>query len=242
MARSPLLTGRFGFSPMKSGLFAALVLLVVLMTPGATAAGPSNNLPPTGPVILDLNGTLIPHSYKLYTASFVATSAATNLSFAFRDDPAFLELSSVSVTTGSGSNLVSNGNFASGTIGASAPNGWTYLNQFGATFSGALTSGCGVASANCYYDGSVQAYDVITQVIATKIGSTYNVAFDLNETGSLTTFSRLSTNGNINTTAGNGVDLLVYAGAVPKVAEPSSLAVLFVGLAGLGWITRRQRR
>jgi hypothetical protein len=228
---------------MKSGLFAAVLLLTGLMTHGAMAATPSNSPPPTGPVILDLNGTLIPHSYKSYTATFVATSTSTNLSFAFRDDPAFLELSSVSVTTGSGSNLVANGNFAAGTIGGSAPTGWSYLNYYTASNGGVLKSACGISSLNCYYDGAVQGYDMISQAITTKVGSTYTVTFDLNETGSATTFSRLSTNGNVTTSAGNGVDVLVYAGALPtKAPEPSSFALLFAGLTGLGWVVRRRRR
>jgi hypothetical protein len=194
-------------------------------------------------VILDLNGTLIPHSYKTYTATFVATSTSTNLSFAFRDDPAFLELSSVSVTTGSGSNLVANGNFAAGTIGGSAPTGWSYLNYYTASNGGVLKSACGISSLNCYYDGAVQGYDMISQAITTKVGSAYTVTFDLNETGSATTFSRLSTNGNLTTSAGNGVDVLVYAGALPtKAPEPSSFALLFAGLTGLGWVVRRRRR
>lgn len=226
---------------MKSRVFVALCLLVGLATHGALAASPSNSPPPTGPVILNLSGTLIPHTYKVYTATFVATSTSTNLSFAFRDDPAYLELSSVSVTTGSGSNLVSNGNFSSGTVGGSAPTGWTYLNYSGVSNTGVLKSKCGVSSANCYYDGAVQGYDIISQAITTKVGSTYTVTFDLAETGSLTTFSSLSTNGNVTNSGGNGVNLLVFAGALPSNAtEPSSLALLVAGFVGLGLVTHRR--
>jgi hypothetical protein len=227
---------------MKPGLLAAVLLLAGLMTNGALAASPSNVPPPVGPVILNLSGTLIPHSYKVYTATFVATSTSTNLSFAFRDDPSYLELSSVSMTTGGGSNLVVNGNFASGTVGGSAPTGWTYLNLSGASNGGVLKSKCGVSSANCYYDGAVQAYDVITQAIKTTVGATYTVTFDLAETGSQTTFSSLSTDGNVTSSGGNGINLVVYAGAIPSAMEPSSLALLFAGCAGLGLVSRRRRR
>jgi hypothetical protein len=228
---------------MKPRLLAAIILLAGLMTQGVTAATPSNSPPPTGPVILNLNGTLIPHAYKLYTTTFVATSVTTNLSFAFRDDAAYIDLSSVTMTTRGGSNLVTNGTFATGTIGSSAPTGWTYINYSGATFVGTLQSGCGVAAAHCYQDGAVQGYDILSQAITTKVGSTYTVTFDLNETGSLTTFSSLSTNGNVTGTGGNGVDVLVYAGALPtKAPEPSSIALLIAGLTGLGWVTRRRRR
>jgi hypothetical protein len=82
----------------KLGLLAALA---VLFAPQAYASscpvgGPASNCPPpAGSVILDLDGTPIPHSYTPYTVSFTAAAASTNLSFAFREDPAFLLLDNV---------------------------------------------------------------------------------------------------------------------------------------------------
>jgi hypothetical protein len=119
---------------------------------------------------LDLNGTAVPHTYQMYTTSFTAANASTNISFAFREDPAFLGLDDVSVTTGGGPNLITNGGFEAGPLGASAPTGWTYLNSFGATFGGAVSNNGspGPHSGSLYYtDGAVQAYDGITQAIAT---------------------------------------------------------------------------
>src|SRR5262245_46482302 len=137
---------------------AVLALATTLLASNAYAQ--NNEPPPSGPVILNLNGTLIPHSYQTYNTSFTATSTTSNISFAFREDPAFLHLDNVVVTIAGGStNLLVNGNFDAGPVGAQAPTGWTYLNTFGADFGGFVSSGCGVGGSNCYRDGAVQAYD-----------------------------------------------------------------------------------
>jgi hypothetical protein len=112
----------------------------------------------------------VPDQYTRYTTSFVATDTTTNLSFAFREDPAFLFLDDVRVTTGGGSNIVVNGGFESGPNGASAPSGWTYLNEFGAAAGGRVNSGTAHSGSFSYSDGAVQAYDGITQALATVIG------------------------------------------------------------------------
>jgi hypothetical protein len=219
-------------------------LVATCLTLGVNQAYAQNNdPPPAGPVILDLNGTPVPHAQTQYTTSFTATSANSDISFAFREDPAFLELSDVIVTTGGGPNLILNGTF-SGPLGAPAPTDWTYLNTFGATFGGQDDAGCGAGGTNCYFDGAVQAYDSITQAIATTIGQTYNISFFLDDTGGLTTFSALSTNGQPGT-SGNGIDLLVYGGATIPVAAtplPSSWTMLLAALVGLGLIGLSKKR
>lgn len=226
---------------MKIWLLRLAILMAGLI--GNQAFAQTNEPPPAGPVILDLHGTPVPHTYTSYSTSFVASSALTNLSFAFREDPAFLLLDNVVLTTGGGPNLVVNGDFETGPSGVSAPTGWTYLNIFGAFAGGQVNTGCGTGGSRCYFDGAVQAYDSITQAIATVIGQTYNLTFDLSDNGSLTTFSRQSTNGNVTGTGGNGIDLLVYAGNLPTpatVPEPATLAIFGLGLAGLSLLRRRK--
>jgi len=151
------------------------------------------------------------------------------------------------VTTGGGPNLLTNGDFEGG-------GGWTALNSFGAEFAGQLSSGCGTGSSHCWYDGSVQGYDGLNQSIATAIGTSYDVRFSLRDNGDLSTFQQLSTNGNTTGTGGNGIDLLLYAGAgIPTegpqsteappptgVPEPATLALFAAGLAGLGFSRRRR--
>ncbi len=198
-------------------------------------------------MVLDLAGTPVPHSYQQYTTSFVAGTNSTDLSFAFREDPAYLSLDDVVLTTGGGANLVTNGGFESGIVGNNAPLGWTYLNVFGASAAGVVSTDSHTG-ANAYTDGAVQAYDAITQNITTVVGSTYNLSFYLTDSGSLTTFQNLSTNGNVSGSRGNGIDLIVYAGhGIPTVGgggvpEPATWAMMLTGFFGAGAVIRSRRR
>lgn len=203
---------------------------------------PTNCAPPLG-AILDLDGTPIPHNYTQYSINFVATANSTNISFAFREDPAFLFLDDVSVAAGVGPNLLLNGGFELGPSGSSAPTDWTYLNSFGASFGGVVDGINPHSGSLSYDDGAVQAYDGITQAVATTVGTTYTISFWLDDNSGLTTFSRLSTNGDVSDTGGNGADLLVYAGAVPILAtpEPASIELLGVGLLAVAGCLRRKK-
>jgi hypothetical protein len=73
-----------------------------------------------------------------------------------------------------------------------------------------------------------------TGSLTTIINNVYTVDFWLSDNGGLTTFSSLSTNGDINDTGGNGADLLVYGGAIPTATPLPAALPLFAG--GLGWM------
>jgi hypothetical protein len=231
----------------QQSILAAAAMTITTLLINHAYADPMNQPPPAGPIVLNLDGQSIPHSYQTYNTSFIATSTSSNISFAFREDPAFLLLDNVRVTAqGSSTNLIVNGDFEAGIIGNPAPVGWTYLNNFGATFGGIVQSSNVCGTSNCYYDGAVQAYDSITQAIPTTIGTMYNISFDLSDNGTLMTFSALSTNGNVIDTGGNGADLLVYAGAgqpVPsEVPLPTALPLFATGLGALGLLGWRRNR
>jgi uncharacterized repeat protein (TIGR01451 family) len=228
----------------------ALTLLccTVLMVFGASAqtvqqikADPGNNNPPPAGPLLDLSGTPIPGSgngtYQLYTVNFTAGVENTAITFAFRDDPAFISFAGASVTDTAipgSSNLLFNGDFSLGPTGSNTPTGWTYANVYGATFGGTVqpstnTPGegfiCNFNStpySNYWCDGAVQAYDAISQSIVTTVGHIYQISFFVAENSHCSTnvgvacnFSDLSTNG-VAEVGGNGINLTVYAqGGLP---------------------------
>lgn len=234
---------------MKSrNLLGGTALALALVLAGQAFAAGNNNPPPAGPVILDLAGTAVPHSYTQYTTSFVAGTTSTDLSFAFREDPAFISLDDIVLSTGGGPNLVINGGFEAGVVGNNAPDGWTYLNVFGASAAGLVENNNPHSGSNNYYDGAVQAYDAITQNITTVVGQTYDLSFWLTDNSNLTTFQHLSTNGNTTGTGGNGIDLIVYAGnglPVPAgggIPEPATWALMLGGFFGAGAALRSRRR
>lgn len=225
---------------IKTLLLAAIVSLAFTVS---AVASPTNEPPPVG-AILDLNGAPMSSSFQTYTVNFTAALANTDITFAFRNDPSFTFFENPSVvdlTTSSG-NLFTNGDFSGGTYNSNGntqtPVGWEYANIYGATYGGVLIN-CG--AANCWYDGAVQAYDAIDQTIATHPGDLYQISFLQGADGG-SIYSRLSTNGNVTGTGGNGIDTLVYAqaGLPARVPEPASLVMLGAGLLGMAGMVRRR--
>ncbi len=227
----------------------------------AQTARAQNNEPPPNGAILDLAGTPIPGggdgvTYQQYTVNFTANLSSTDFTFAFREDPAFISFTDVSVTdlTNPGGNILTNGNFQGGVYcsngNCSTPNGWTYANVFGAEAGGVVDTGCSPApsgNTSCWFDGAVQAYDAIDQIAHTNIGDQYQISFFVADNSNCETnngppcnFMDISNNGQPGT-GGNGIDVLAYAQAgLPSAPEPSSLLMFGTGVLGLLGIARRK--
>jgi hypothetical protein len=230
----------------------------VLAVTSPLQAAAINEPPPLG-AILDLNGTPIPgggnNTAQMYTVNFVGAATRTAVTFAFREDPALISFSDVSVvdlTTASGNPLL-NGNFAGGVYTNNGndftPVNWTYANVFSAIDGGEVDADCGHLGAGdfCWSDGAVQAYDAISQTIATNVGDNYRISFWISDDSGCATsggppcnFSRLSTNGDITGLGGNGINVTVYAQSAPGVPEPASLVLVAAGLFGFGWKLRKR--
>ena len=149
---------------MIKGLVIIVAAAAISFASNSDAHAQANNNPPPVGAILDLAGGTIPHgTAQAYTVDFTAALSNTAITFAFREDPAFVSFAGASLVdlTNPSGNLLLNGNFASGS-GSNATN-WTYANIYGATFGGQVSSSCGGGLSTCWYDGAVQAYDAISQ-------------------------------------------------------------------------------
>lgn len=234
---------------LKSVCLQSLAVLLVSAAMCAPNASAQTNLPPPSGAILDLAGQTINHGTAApESVSFKANLANTDITFAFRDDSYYISFSDVSLTdttTKSTTNLILNPDFMYGS-GSNATD-WNYANVYGAKASGGVSTSCGGGFSTCWFDGALQAYDAIDQTVATNIGDTYLLSFAYSENGSLSTFSDLSTNGDITDSGGNGVDILAYeqAGLPPAgtvTPEPDSIVLMSTGALVLGAAFYYKRR
>ena len=119
----------------------------------------------------------------LYTYSFTAaTSGASYIGFAFRQDPGYWTFTNAGVTrAGSSTNLLANGNLQYGgsvsSVGIQAPADWGVWYQ-----NGTVPAAAGFWSTGQWYDGAVGSFDGIYQSISTIAGVTYTLTFDLSGT------------------------------------------------------------
>jgi hypothetical protein len=215
--------------------WAAALLAAVAMTVANHAGAQNLPAPVSGLEVLDLAGQPITTDTNAYSANFEATTAFSTVTFVFRHDPGYFELSNVSVvddTTSSG-NLLLNGDFSVGSptvAGAGVPD-WTYFIQAGNLFPEYL----GYENGSGFFDGSTQAYDGIDQGFASNPTDVYTVSFDLSSNTSGGVYQQQSTNGNTTGIGGNGIDAVVYAGnGIPPTTVPDACSTVLMALGGLG--------
>jgi autotransporter-associated beta strand protein len=180
------------------------------------------------------------HVWQDFSFTFSPTTTGANyVGLAFRQDPAYWTLGNLYLVSGSvaatGTNLLSNANFATGgsfsvttnngpsTIQAprywgiwyqngtypSAAGTWSAPGSGGASYSGG--QGVNTSSAGAWYDGAVGTYDGIYQGVALTAGQSYTFSFSV-----------YGDNASSNTSGGT-VGLGAYSGACANVAIAASL-------------------
>jgi len=166
---------------------------------------------PAGYTYRVLNNTA--RTWQTYTFTYTPTQTGTQyIMFAFRQDPAYWRMDNVTVTApGSSTNLITNGNMATGgslTVNTSnygqmnidAPTAWGVSYQ-----AGVYPSAAGMWTGGMWYDGAVGSYDGIYQGLNLTAGVTYTVSFQVN-------------GDNTATTTTTGWQLAVYTGSCSQTS------------------------
>lgn len=187
------------------------LLFVFVTIISFTAASQTNNTTspgtiPGGYIGRVLNNT--PGQSQNYSFTYTPSQTGSQyVQLAFRQDPAFWTVTNVSLTAGgSSTNLLQNGNFATGgTISAQTNNGTMYVNTptyWGVAYqSGIYPGAAGSWSPGEWYDGAVGSFDAIYQGVNLTSGITYTITVTV------------SGDNTSNTNLDGAVQLGVYAGA-----------------------------
>lgn len=129
-----------------------------------------------------------PIPWTEYSFNYTAPNiTSATLHFALRNDPNFWYLDDVSVTNSSGDELLSNGGFEQGTL-----SGWTYCNPSNASHSGQVSSSMPHTGSYSYADGSVGAYDYLSQTFTVVPNNIYSIQFWLYASSSSATFALIT--------------------------------------------------
>lgn len=237
-------------------LFISVVGLSLAGIGLAASPAAAQNVAPAKGAILDLGQQTVQSAAQSiaspYSVTFVAPSDTTSITFSFRDNSDFILFSQVSlvdITTGSKTNLLTNGDFSNGAAG------WTSKNISGVDYFGKVVSPCS-AFGSCWADGTVQGYDELSQTVTTVTkGDEYQLSFSATQfsveyaaadTGTgPDVWSSVSTNGGAGSD-GNGADILAYVGGIDgpyggtPAPELSTWVMLLAGFFGLGVAGRRR--
>jgi fibronectin-binding autotransporter adhesin len=191
---------------MKKFLSFIFALMMCLTAYAQTNNTTSPGTMPGGYIGRVLNNT--PEQFQNYSFTYTPSQTGSQyVQLAFRQDPAYWTVTNVSLTAaGSSTNLLQNGNFATGgTITAQTNNGPMDVNTptyWGVAYqSGIYPGAAGTWSPGEWYDGAVGSFDAIYQGVTLTAGVTYTVTITV------------SGDNTSNTNLDGAVQLGVYAGA-----------------------------
>jgi hypothetical protein len=127
--------------------------------------------------------TVADTTIQSYSYTFTAGANSNAVVFLFRNDQGITNLSNVSLTTGGGGNLLTNGDFSGTTytVGSQTiPTGWNLVGTpgltAGGTYNDAMTSGSGLVA---WADGAVAGFDGLSQNVSLVNGQSYTLTFQL---------------------------------------------------------------
>jgi fibronectin-binding autotransporter adhesin len=165
---------------MKKFLSFIFALMMCLTASAQTNNTTSPGTMPGGYIGRVLNNT--PEQFQNYSFTYTPSQTGSQyIQLAFRQDPAFWTVTNVTLTAaGSSTNLLQNGNFATGgTITAQTNNGPMSVNTptyWGVAYQAGIYPGAaGSWSPGMWYDGAVGSFDAIYQGVTLTAGVTYTV-------------------------------------------------------------------